>query len=746
LLPLLFNTFAHDKKAWLILNWPKAVIDLLYLGAPKHIMPIKSSVSVYCVQHPIFLCGVVCVLTMLFSSCGLSSKTDTVKEAYYDTLLLKAEKLVTAKKDPSQFLDSAFRQHPNVPLSVKIKKLYFLFGYFNSIQKNYPKAMKYADSMLALVNNRKDKTINYNEEAIANLSKGDVLLNIKNYSEAYKYYYNGKIADIKSSNPCTYSEYSFRLGMSSYQQADYTTALDYFKKTFDESSSCPENDFSIIYRKQQIFDNIAICYAKLGQTDSATTYYDLALQYINSIEAKYPERGLLFTKAKGVIYGNQGQLLQAGNHFPEAEDLYKKSININSQSGYDAKDAKLTQIHLAKLYKNWGRTNDMLSVLQQVRTGLDTLANDNVEMDWNDLMWHYYNDVNDPAKAYEYLYNYMTLKDYLSSVNKQIQEHNVAEHVKEMEAQYEITLLKKSNNIQQSSLLIATVFFVMALLLIAVFIQSGKKTRKNILTLTDLNEQMNAQKEQLQNALEELEKRNKEKDRILRVVVHDLRNPIAGISSLTDMILERHECSPEQKELIELAQKACANSLELINDILEATLNNNVVPIQKKPVNINNIVGNSIELLRFKAAEKNQTIHLISPEESVIVMAGGEKIWRVISNLITNAIKFSPSGAEIQVSVINKKNDVEIAVHDNGIGIPDSIKPKVFDMFTEAKRFGTYGEKPFGLGLSICKQIIESHDGKIWFESHPECGTTFHVRLHKLNIIADTRNNFTYNI
>jgi two-component system sensor histidine kinase VicK len=106
-----------------------------------------------------------------------------------------------------------------------------------------------------------------------------------------------------------------------------------------------------------------------------------------------------------------------------------------------------------------------------------------------------------------------------------------------------------------------------------------------------------------------------------------------------------------------------------------------------------------------------------------------EKIWRVISNLISNAIKFSPNNADIKVKVANGNNEVKISVSDNGIGIPDNIKNDVFNTFTNAKRTGTAGEKSFGLGLSICRQIIENHNGKIWFESNAGKGTTFYISL-----------------
>jgi signal transduction histidine kinase len=99
--------------------------------------------------------------------------------------------------------------------------------------------------------------------------------------------------------------------------------------------------------------------------------------------------------------------------------------------------------------------------------------------------------------------------------------------------------------------------------------------------------------------------------------------------------------------------------------------------------------------------------------------------------LISNAIKFSPAGAPIIIKAEEFEKEVQISVKDNGIGIPDKLKNQVFNMFTDAKRPGTEGEKSFGLGLSICQQIVEKHNGRIWFQSDTEHGTTFYFSLPK---------------
>jgi signal transduction histidine kinase len=230
----------------------------------------------------------------------------------------------------------------------------------------------------------------------------------------------------------------------------------------------------------------------------------------------------------------------------------------------------------------------------------------------------------------------------------------------------------------------------------------------------------------LENALNELKISSQEKDRILRTVAHDLRNPIGGIASLTKLMAD-DEYTDDQKELINLVKETSYNSLELINEILEAT-NISSIELNPEPVEINSLVNNSVELLRFKASEKGQKIFYEPLSAPLELLISREKIWRVISNLISNAIKFSPTGAPIFVKVAKEKEQVVVSVLDNGIGIPEKLKDQVFNMFTTAQRPGTNGEKSFGLGLSICKQIIEKSHGKIWFDSSNH-GSIFFIAL-----------------
>ena len=109
------------------------------------------------------------------------------------------------------------------------------------------------------------------------------------------------------------------------------------------------------------------------------------------------------------------------------------------------------------------------------------------------------------------------------------------------------------------------------------------------------------------------------------------------------------------------------------------------------------------------------------------------KFKRAVNNILTNAIKFTPANGYIGLSTSQSEHELLIKIKDSGIGIPLSTQPYVFNKLTKAKRTGTDGEKSIGLGLYITKQIIEFHDGQLWFESDEKSGTTFFIKLGKGN-------------
>jgi len=680
-----------------------------------------------------FLYGFVSLCAVAVSSCNQKPNNDA-SPAGFKKLLDSASQIYFNQDHVKalHIIDSTVSKYKNISVADKFEVYRLHCDYFVNIAGDNDKGLLYADSLLNILDNSGHPENYPKQYGIAYFSLGDVAFKKQKYLEAYQYYYKGKVTGRNNLDNCTLSDYSYRLGMVMYKQEHYDLAADYFNQSFVESKSCDDN-FVTFYRQQELLDNAALSYYKAGIRDSARMNYIKALDFINTQGAKYPEKKAQIEAAKGVVYGNQAQLYIIQKDYNRAAGLLKKSFSINLKKDNDNRDAELSELKLAHIYVEQSSTDSLYLLLQNVRRQLDTVKNPDAEVDWSHLMANYYQNKSNLKEALTYFNTYALLKDSVDKSKEKLLEVDATQQFKDFENQSTIDKLKTDNGLQHIYLSVAVICAGMAIIIILLVYSNWKKSKKNVLALSDLNKKIHEQNESLQKAFLNLELNDKEKDRILRAVAHDLRNPIAGIASLTALMLSEADLDNEQQDLLELIQVTTNNSLELIREILEATGTISEKTTKKEMVDINTLVSNSIELLRFKAAEKSQKIFfeaLDTPEELYI---SREKIWRVISNLISNAIKFSPRGADIRVKVGHLEDDILISVKDTGIGIPNELKQKVFNMFTEAKRPGTIGEPSFGLGLSISKQIIESHGGEIWFESIAGKGTTFYVLLKELS-------------
>eukprot|EP01136_Pigoraptor_vietnamica_P027138 Opistho-1_new@83094 len=229
----------------------------------------------------------------------------------------------------------------------------------------------------------------------------------------------------------------------------------------------------------------------------------------------------------------------------------------------------------------------------------------------------------------------------------------------------------------------------------------------------------------MQKTLQALEQSQAENSHVMQVLAHDMRTPIAGIKGLTDFLLAGGELNEEQIEIVEMINTSSNDSLNFINDLLQSQTNK--INLVKEPVDLSSLINYCVILLKSKAQEKN--IRLNTDVMPVEVIINREKVWRVMSNLISNAIKFSKNGSTVDIKIKKLTSSVLISIKDEGIGIPDSFNDKIFGMSAEVKRQGTDGEKSYGLGLAISKQIIEAHNGKIWFKTQVGLGTEFFVEL-----------------
>jgi signal transduction histidine kinase len=213
------------------------------------------------------------------------------------------------------------------------------------------------------------------------------------------------------------------------------------------------------------------------------------------------------------------------------------------------------------------------------------------------------------------------------------------------------------------------------------------------------------------------------RDEVLAIVSHDLRNPVNLISISAGLVLERlGEDEPARKH-IQMIQRSVEQMNGLIQDLLDTVkLEAGCLVIEPQPQEVASLVAEALELHRLPAAEKRLWLEVRMPERLPCIHADRQRILQVFSNLIGNAIKFTPEGGQIVVQAEQSGREVRFAVQDTGPGIAEEDLPRAFDRYwqaTHARRGGA------GLGLSIAKGIVEAHGGRIWIESAKGAGCTF---------------------
>jgi PAS domain S-box-containing protein len=249
--------------------------------------------------------------------------------------------------------------------------------------------------------------------------------------------------------------------------------------------------------------------------------------------------------------------------------------------------------------------------------------------------------------------------------------------------------------------------------------------------LSDITARKMAQRE-ITSKNKSLEKLNVEKDKLFSIVSHDLRSPMNGILGLTSMIKDEVE-SFSKDHIREMATSihTSANSIiQLLQGLLEwSQLQRGNISYNPQSLLLLNSIHKSINLLNETAKAKKIAVICNIPD-TISVFADNNMLESVTRNLISNAIKFTPKGGQIEInSTETDLNTIVISVKDDGIGMDETLLSKLFSLSAKINRKGTEGELSSGLGLIMCKELVEKHGGNIWARSEEGKGSTFYFTL-----------------
>jgi PAS domain S-box-containing protein len=236
----------------------------------------------------------------------------------------------------------------------------------------------------------------------------------------------------------------------------------------------------------------------------------------------------------------------------------------------------------------------------------------------------------------------------------------------------------------------------------------------------DISERKQSERE-IRRAYDDAKRALKERDSVMAVVSHDLRNPLSTIAMASSLLLE---AIPEEKKQSQAAiiRRAVDQMARLIDDLLDAArIEGGALRIIEEPCRVDELIRAAAEFYGPLAEARSVTLQA-NPATRVSVMADRTRILQVFANLIANAIHHTPEGGRIVLSCVVGEHDVCFQVRDTGSGIAPEDRPYVFDRFWQAERSGSGGA---GLGLAIAKGIVEAHGGRIWVDSDATPGSTF---------------------
>jgi signal transduction histidine kinase len=298
----------------------------------------------------------------------------------------------------------------------------------------------------------------------------------------------------------------------------------------------------------------------------------------------------------------------------------------------------------------------------------------------------------------------------------------------------ENNLLHEQTIQKQKIISIVAFSFLLVVLISAIaFLRSRQKLSKTLTLLQNRQEEINVQKEILRKQKQDLEELNASKDKFFSIIAHDLRNPFSALLTLSAIVIEDFDDnSPEEnRDMVKLINESAEGGYRLLENLLAwAKSQSGGLKVHPERFTIKDLVAEVTENMELRFANKKIRLDNKVSEKSE-VFADRNMVMSVLSNLISNAVKFTPTQGKITLSAVSEKNYIKISVEDNGIGIAPENLGKLFRIDENYTRKGTEKEPGSGLGLILCKEFVEKNKGTISVESNVNKGSVFSFTLPK---------------
>lgn len=262
-------------------------------------------------------------------------------------------------------------------------------------------------------------------------------------------------------------------------------------------------------------------------------------------------------------------------------------------------------------------------------------------------------------------------------------------------------------------------------------VQAAIRNRLRQYQIRDQLTALREAQEALRQRERELHLAHRRKDEFLAMLAHEMRNPLAPIRNASEILARMLPDDPRLKSTVGMVKRQVVHLSRLVDDLLDVSrITQGRVELHMEPLDLASVVTHALESVEPLMKEKRHKLFVSTGYESLYVLGDSARLVQCVSNVLTNAAKYTDEGGEIRVELRSEPSHAVISVTDNGIGIPPDMIPHLFELFVQSERSLERSQGGLGIGLSVVQRLVEMHGGTVTAHSEgPGTGATFEIRL-----------------
>ena len=513
------------------------------------------------------------------------------------------------------------------------------------------------------------------------------------------------------------------IGVVFYEQKNYDQALNYYQESLKLDLELGDKRWIA-----NSYNNVALIHEHQNRLDSALFYYHQSLVLAQESQDNY---------ILAWVFNGMAIVYQKKQEYQQALEYVQQAIALRESAGNQEVLAQSYNT-LGKNYLALGQYKNALAIYQKSQRICEEIGNPLNLKDALEGISLSYEGLNQVAKAYPYLKRFKAVSDSLSSeenkkglIAKTMQfEFDQQQALAQAEAEKQELLHQQEINEQRQYIYTAIAGFFALLVIVLMILRGRQKQQQTNRLLAQQNEDIHRQKEQLQEM-------DTIKSRFFTNISHEFRTPLTLVMGQIESFLT----APDTDKL-KMAHRNAAQLQRLINQLLDLSkLEGGKMTLRASCQNIVPLLRHLTSTFESMAEQKNIALRFESTSSSIRVYYEQDKVEKILYNLLSNALKFTPTGGQVlvkaatamrgstQVGTSEEKGELKISVRDSGVGIPADRLPHIFDRFFQVDSSHTREFEGTGIGLALTKELVQLHGGGIAVESTEGFGTTFTVTL-----------------